>query len=267
MKTFKEHKKEKDEEKVGIAPDAIHFRDIARGTAPTFIHFRDVAKKITSKIKGLKEAVNDLGSLNGWFKKRDNEHLSNKTSDVSHHKEVTKQISSTNNFSPEHVKHVERYADMSSDINKSLIKNSGAPAKKHEKSVAGLDDAIDKNRIQKPLTVYSGTSFNPEKHIDKKGHMRSPAYISATHDKRVAAGYAQQSEKNPMSRKPRHIIQFNLKAGDPATHISQHSAYTDEHETVIRRGVTLQHHGTESHWDNNNENWYHVHHMSIVPEK
>lgn len=267
MKTFKQHKKEK--EGSGIAPAPIHFRYIEKmedsdNTTPEPIHFRDVVKNSLKKHKKhIKEAVGDLGNLKDWFKKRDNTHLSNKTSETSHNVEVSKQIASTNNFTPEHVKHVERYADMSNDINKSLIKNSGSPAKKHEKSVEGLDDAINKNKITKPLTAYSGTSFNPLKHTDKKGRMKSPAYISATHDKKVAAGYAQSAGKIGDHR---HIIRFDFKPGDPASHISHHSAFGGEHETVVRRGVTLQHHGTESHWDNNEETWYHIHHMSIAKD-
>ena len=260
MKRFKQYVKDKK----GVAPEPIHFRDVGKGVAPAPIHFRDVAK---NEKKSIKEAVGDKGDFKNWMKDRsDNEHLSKKPRAESHQKEVGQKLAASNKFTPEHVGHIERYADMSHDVNMSLIKGKGTAAKKHEKVTSGLDDAIDKNRIQHPVVTYSGTSFDPRKHVDEKGRMKSPAYISTTHDREVAAGYAQNTAGGPGKRAERHIIRLQLHPGDPATHIAHHSAFPAEHETVIKRGTTLQHHGTEEHWDNNTESWYTIHHMSVAKD-
>jgi hypothetical protein len=267
MKTFKQHSKEKKhkEEGSGIVPAPIHFKhfepiDIGTGKIPAAIHFKHVHDKKKEKLEEAKK----IDPIMKWMGDRsDNTHLSSKKSDSAFHKEISNKLSSSNNYTPEHAKAIAKYTGTDSGpLNNALIK--GKSVKKHEAHAKSLDSAIDNNRIQHDVHVYSGTSFNPMHHMDEKGRLHSPAYISATHARSVAAGYAQHGGK---SYGMRHIVHIHLKAGDPATHVSHLSDYDDEHETIIKRGTTLQHHGHEDHYSPNDEAWYRIHHMSIAKDK
>lgn len=280
MKTFKQHTKEKKkEEGSGLAPAPIHFKHFEElvdaqptGVIPTAIHFKNILKD--KKLNEAKEG----SDFKSWMKDRsDNAHLSSKKGEDAANKDIANKLHSTNKFSDDHLEHIKKYTGTpdekvphSTKVNKDLIKNSGTPSKAHKKTVEGLSHAINNNRVQHEVHVYSGTTFDPTKHLDKKKHLKSPAFISATHDKKVAAGYAQQGgvggKSSAFDRGSRHIMKIHLKPGDPATHVSRHSHYSDEHETVIDRNTTLKHHKTTSHWSDGEERWYHVHHMSIAKD-
>lgn len=265
MKTFKQFAKEKKkEEGTGVIPVPIHFKFVqpvevegpkVKGLIPAPIHFKHVHKK---KL--------DEGAITGfrsWLKSSDNSKLG-KTPEA-----ISKKLHKSNQFEPEHHKSLNHYTGSgSTNMNKNLIKTKGKViAKTHATHVKNIDSAIKKNPIQHDLHTYSGTSFDPRKHLDKKGQMHSPAYISSTHDKDTAHNFAGHANKGKSVYASKHIIHFHLKKGDPATHVEHISEHPGEHETVIARNTKLQHHGTDSHYDTHNENWVHIHHMSIVPKK
>jgi hypothetical protein len=276
MKTFKQHTKEKKkEEGSGLAPAPIHFKHFEElvdaqptGVIPTAIHFKNILKD--KKLNEAKEG----SDFKSWMKDRsDNAHLTSKKTVGAANDEIAKKLHSTNKFSDEHVSHITKYTGSPDDahshsqkMNTSLIKNKGVPTKAHKKSAEGLSDAIDKNRIQHKVTVYSGTSFDPRKHTDKKGHLKSHAFISATHDKQVAAGFAQKAAAKRDSYAHGHIMKIDLKPNDPATHVGHHSYWNGEHETVINRNTTLKHEKTTSHWSPGEERYYHIHHMSVAKD-
>ena len=280
MKTFKQHSKEKkmkDGEGSGVIPAPIHFKhfadiDIGTGTIPAAIHFKHIHKKKKEK---LDEAKKTKGNpFHKWIDDTsDNEHLSTLGNNNNRHNEISKKLHSTNKFSANHEDAIKGYTNDSAGgepgsqtVNKPLISGKFSN-KTHQKNVEDhakqIDKAIDKNRIQHDVHVYSGTSFDPAKHMDEKGRLHSPAYISATHSRPVAAGYAQSGGEGYNMR---HIIHIHLKKGDPATHVSRVSDFTGEHETIIKRGTTLQHHGHEDHGDSDAEHWYRIHHMSIAKD-
>ena len=281
MRTFKTYtltKLKKKEEGAGLAPAPIHFKHIEelssiepKGVMPTAVHFKNI---LTDKKQKLNEAK--AQDFRAWMKDRsDNAHLSKKKFDRDvHNKEVADKLHSTNNFSAEHLKHITKYtgdpdndgAAVSSQLNKSLIKNKGEPSKAHKKTTEGLSHAIENNKLNHEVHVYSGTSFDPREHIDKKGKLKSHAFISATHDKEIAAGYAQKAAQNRGSNSSGHIMKIHLKPGDPATHVGRHSYYNGEHETVINRNTTLKHEKTTSHWSPGEERYYHIHHMSVAKD-
>jgi hypothetical protein len=269
MKTFKQFEKEKKKElATGVIPVAIHFKHITsvtdtegpevKGLIPAPIHFRHVQPK-----KKLDEAAKPATGYKAWLKTDDNTKLGKSPEAISN------KLHKSNAFTPEHESSIRDYTSSgSTNMNKNLIKNKGKIiAKTHQKRVKGLDAAISSNPIQHDVHTYSGTSFDPRNHLDKKGRMLSPAYISATHDKKVAHSFAQGATEGKGSYAPRHIIHFDLKKGDPATHVSQLSDHNGEHETVIGRGTTLQYHGTESHYDPDREVRFNIHRMSIVRKK
>ena len=296
MKTFKQHNKEKkmkDGEGSGVIPAPIHFKhfadiDIGTGTIPAAIHFKHIHKKKREKLDEVsknvlaapanaepakpKKTKVKKNPFHRWIDDTsDNEHLSTLGNNNNRHNEISKKLHSTNKFTANHEDAIQGYTNDSAGgepgsqtINKPLIKGKFAN-KTHQKNVEDhakrLDTAIDKNKIKHDVHVYSGTSFNPMKHMDEKGRLHSPAYISATHSRPVAGGYAQSGGEGYNMR---HIMHIHLKKGDPATHVSRVSEFSGEHETLIKRGVTLQHHGHEDHGDSDAETWYRIHHMTIA---
>jgi hypothetical protein len=273
MKTFKKYISKK-EKRSGLVPASIHFKNIedmleSAGIMPAEVHFKNI---LSNKKKKLDEAKSSDG-LQSWITDReDNKHISKKRDSNAHHEEIAEKLNSTNNFSTEHLKHIRKYTgdpdkngeSVSQKLNKSLIKNKGEPSKAHEKTTNVLSHAIKNNRLPHEVHVYSGTSFDPRKHMDNKNRLKSHAFISATHDKGVAAIFAHKGAKR--SYAPAHIMKIHLKPGDPATHVSRHAHFDGEHETIIDRNTTLKHEKMESHWSPNQERWYHIHHMSVHSE-
>lgn len=231
---------------------------------PIIIHFKHVHSNNNAY---LKEMAASSQRSQDFFKTNDNAHLGSTS------KQISKKLGEDNDFSDEEKKAITAYSghhdgddpkDRTSwhsyQINNALARGKKVP-KRHEGTVAGLDSAIANNPIRHKVSTYSGVSFDPRTKLDKKGRMKSSAFISSTHDKKVSRGF---SYGGHTSFRPTHTIQFHLRPGDPATHISQHSHLGGEHETVIGRNATLEHMHTDSHWDPDNEHWTHIHHMRIV---
>jgi len=156
-------------------------------------------------------------------------------------------------------------------LNQALLK--GTPIKRSffpsstqkalQSTVDGLDYTINKYPIGHKLNVYSGLSFDPRDHFDENGRMQSPAFISATHSKRIATDFA---TKRAGGDSPINIMHFHLEPGDPATHISQYSGFPGEKETLIGRNTTLRHMGTQSYSDPNGRT-INIHHVAIDRNK
>ena len=214
-----------------------------RGIIPSPIHFKYVNKTLNEKESN--------PSIHSWTKHNDNSHLGNSSGDIS------KKLDGSNNFTSKHETHVKKgYTSHDGEaINKNLIK--GGIYGPHKNAVTHIDDAIDKNKIKHHVHVYSGLSFDPKKHI-KDGKFHSPSYISTTHDKPTALKFA----KTDLVKKPMHIAHIKLKPGDSASHISKISFEPHEHETLIKRGQTLIHHGSILHKDESG-NKMHIHHFTM----
>jgi hypothetical protein len=226
-------------------------------TIPAPIHFKQIGEAKTS--------TNDY---NQWLDHNENE--------VDHDKLHAFFSKSPLNGTDEEKETLGDYQYDSSDLNKHLIKTDNNPTKKqHVKAANNLDSIIDQNRIKFPYYTYSGTSFDPRKYLDKNGQMHSPAYISSSHRKHVANDFAESSVdlgkiKNP-EKTGTHMMRFQLNANDPAMYSSHDdvpayefmSFMSPEYETTIKRGQTLQYHGTKTY---QHPDGYpvHVHTMSIV---
>ena len=231
------------------------------GVIPTPIHFKSNLY--------IKENESS-GEYDDWlYDDTDNRNLGRDESSIS------KKLSETNNFKPEEKKAIKAYTGHSDpenqrvwqsyQLNHSLINNKPIPP--HLQHIDdGLSSAIKNNPIQHRVRVYSGLSFNPMDHVDKDGKMKSPAYISATHAKNVATEFSHPNMDDPDST---HIMQIHLNPGDPATHVDAESSNPGEHETIINKGVTLQHLMTETYTGHplwGDDHTVHVHHFGIVKE-
>lgn len=248
MKSFKQfilegkNKKKKKKLNDGIITEPIHFKDVdkkEKGTIPEPIHFKQI-----------EEASKPLPHISEWEKIHENGHLGDSNEDI------TKSLAKDTKFKPAEKSAVEEYSGYSRDLNSSLISRNGEPHPDHKKIVSKIDSAINSNRIKKDMIVYSGVRFNPDHIKDEKGIIRSPAYISATHNKTIALDYV------PIKKRS-HMLAIHLKAGHPAAHISKVSVWSHEGETLIGRNTTLRH-IKKTHFDNGDGNRITVHHVEAI---
>ena len=259
-------------------------RDSHIPSIPHVISFREKHEKNSVKEDRSTPIVTGR-THQSWLAEPANKHLvpsssadSSSLASREHPEHVSNKLSETNKFNPKEKKAIAAYTghhdgdpddDISDEqgdwhsykINHALINNKPIP--RHLKATeAGLESAVRSNPIQHRVHVFSGVSFNPLDHVDNKGRMRSPAYISASHDKYTATQYSQPTAQD---RNASHIIQFHLKPGDPATHVEKESLKPGEYETVIGKGAILKHIKTETYRSGPGEHphVYHVHHFSI----
>lgn len=219
-------------------PEPIHFKYIealSRGVIPEPIHF--------------KEDVPRFDDYDAWKDTNENSKLGHTSNGI------RKKLTYNHDLNDDEVSHINRYTVSSGPLNKNLIKKT-ATKKSHVEAMKHLDSAISRNPLRHDLHVYSGMSFDPTDHTDEKGRMHSPAYISATHSKDTAHSFTTEHKGI------RHIARISLRQGDPALHISPYSDNPHEDETIIKRDVTLQHHGHQDYKDADGVK-YRVHHMSI----
>ena len=262
MKSFKSFVKS-DKEDAGTIPAPIHFKHIPevetkKGVIPSPITFK---QEYTFDEPELKEAKKDKPSIHDWIKENDNTHLFSKK--VKNNEGLSNFLSKSNKNDDEDTEHVTEYCGetTSTELNSRLLKNKKL-SDYHKETSDGIDRHIDKNKMKHELHVYSGLSFDPEKHM-KKNKLHSPCYISTTHDKQIASEFSEFNKPNK-KKKIQHIAHIHLKPGDSATHISEHSLFPEEHETLIKRGSTLKHHGYKEHHDEKTGDVVRVHHFTIV---
>lgn len=245
MKTYDQYTKT-DKKGSGVVPEPIHFKHTRSatpdGTIPDPIHFKHTKKKLKEESE----------SLLSWINRNDNRHLGNTSSTV------LKKLTAGHDLSSEERNEIHGYTKSSRLLNRGLIEGRKLNSQQ-QKSVQHIDAAIDRNPIKHELHTYSGLSFDPTQHMDDKGKLRSPAYISTSHDKDIAHGFISSTSKTY------HIAHIHLKPGDPATHIAPYSDSPMEDETIIKRGTTLQHHGHTDHPDADG-NTIRVHHMTVAKD-
>lgn len=242
MKTFKQYQNLYEERKnKGIIASPIHFKHVqSRGQIPSAIHFKGS--------NNLNEAR--VGNYEEWRDTDENSKLGHTS------RAVIGKLTKGHNLSDDEKGSIKKYTEASSGLNKDLIIGDKL-SPNHQKISGHLDTVIDRHPIQHGLHVYSGLSFDPKEHTDENGRMHSPAYISATHSKDVAHSFTTQH------RGVLHIAKITLHPGDPAIHVSPYSNSPHEHETIIKRGVTLQHNGHKDYEDDLGLR-YRVHNLSIA---
>jgi hypothetical protein len=241
MKTFGQFQKIYEENSMAAIPSAIHFKHVeSRGRTPSPIHFKNT--------KGLNEAK--VGNYDRWKSTNENGKLGNTN------RTVRAKLTKGHGLSDDEKESIRQYTTTSRSLNNNLIRGDEL-GPKHKRIADHIDAAIDKHPMQHAVHVYSGVGFDPMEHTDENGRMLSPAYISASHSKEEAHAFTVPHKG------VHHIVRVSLQPGDPAIHISPYSDNPHEDETVIKRGVTLQHNGHEDHIDPDGLK-YRVHNLSIV---
>lgn len=253
MKSFKLflESKEKESEEAGTIPAPIHFKHIPavipevetkKGVIPSPISFKG---EYTWDEPQLKEAKKEIPRIDNWHNENDNAHFSKHG--VKSNAGLSTFLSKGKKTTEDEDDSLRLYAGKhSTELNQNLLKNKKLKDW-HKEVINDIDAHIDRNNMKHELHVYSGLGFDPEKHMKKK-KLYSPCYISTTHDKKVALKFS-NANKPDKRKNIQHVAHIHLKPGDPATHVHKFSEY-EEHETLIKKGVTLKHHGYTDYHDN-----------------
>lgn len=112
--------------------------------------------------------------------------------------------------------------------------------------------------------TFSGTTRDFEhlaKHT-KDGIFHSPAHISTTHSLNGARHFADNKHVDGGEEGEKHLMHIHVKPHDKVLHVSGHSQYSHEHETIIPAGTKLKYHGSSMH-DNGLGDKYKAHHFTI----
>lgn len=171
-------------------------------------------------------------------------------------------------LTPEQSDAILNYTKSSTDINSSLIKN-------HKKDtpipdnltddINHLDNLTKNHELHRPITTYSGLGFDPRNHINEKGIMYSPAFMSSSINPVTADSFAKAldekgTRKYDIEGSYRHMVKIRHNKGDPGYYLGDHSKLDHEKEFLIPRGVDIhfeqnpekietQHDGTLHIWN------------------
>ncbi len=136
---------------------------------------------------------------------------------------------------------------------KGRMKKQKPLSKQHQKVVDKTDALFDEgngaNRIKKDAKLYHGLRESPQSTFDRiqkheggeaRPHIdvHCPAYISATHDEKVAHNFT-YTHKNA---KDKHILEIETKKGQNAIPLNDAARYDNERETLIKRKAKLRIH-------------------------
>jgi len=263
MKTFKNFLKKE----IGIFPSPVHFRYI---TTPVNI--------TTPVIRENQVYDPDDPKLTGSWLKDKGENGGKSVDEMSKLLSGRKGDRLVPNGSYFH-KFIQEYTD-DSGINEALheeFRTGKKLTRRHRKLRNALEEITQIFPLNRNLTVWSGIGHDPREHVDEKGVIRSPAFISATHCKDTAIKYAMwntdaQNEDRKKRREPPertlHLLQINLHAskdqtGDLAHFVGARSDHPHEHETIIHP-VSFKYLRTETHTlhkPNGVAYTTHIHHM------
>lgn len=100
-----------------------------------------------------------------------------------------------------------------------------------------LDEALEINKLDKPMTTYSGIGFNP-KDIMKDGNMlHLPAYTSSSTNRGVAVLYAK-----PDKDRVYHVMQIHHPTGSSGLYIGDRDDFSPfmQKEHIMPRNTTLK---------------------------
>ena len=208
-------------------------------------------------MKTFKDFLAEGGSYNNWLLRDTNQHLTTVAKGRGdYNSSISKKLHADNNFSDDHIKAIQNYSKSSKSLNQALINNETL-SDEQAHLVHHLDDAIDKNRIKHRMTLYSGLGFDPREKADSEKIIKTPSYLSTSHEKLTA----DRGTKNTYDK---HMLQIHAKPGDPITHISGVSNYGYEHEAILGRNTKLKLKKTEEYYDNHTDSNVYVHHVTLA---
>lgn len=100
-----------------------------------------------------------------------------------------------------------------------------------------LDDALEQNKLEKPMTTYSGIGFNPEELLKGGDQLHLPAYTSSSSNRGVAVLYSK-----PDKDRTYHVLQIHHPAGSTGLYIGDRDDFSpfSQKEHIMPRNTTLK---------------------------
>jgi hypothetical protein len=177
------------------------------------------------------------------------------------------------NYSGEHKKVLEDYADDSSRMNSTLwSRHKGKPYQMgeeyHKDDFEHMDSAMEAHETPHEMTVHSGTMHDPRKMKNSEGIVHHPAYMSASLDHHIAHSFA-HTQAIRESNDDMHLLHIKVPAGSKGAYVGHLGvANPSEREFVLPRDSKLKYHRSDVEYgghtggDDKTFDVYH-HHMSV----
>lgn len=100
-----------------------------------------------------------------------------------------------------------------------------------------LDDALNKNKLEKQLTTYSGIGFHPKSLMKEDNLLHLPAYTSSSTNRAVSLMYAK-----PDNDGIRHIMEIKHPKGSNGLYLGDNEDFTPfmQKEHIMPRNSTIK---------------------------
>lgn len=225
----------------GVMPNYVHGKHAENitksvkndGVFPNYVHGNHAAEK--KEIKETREVaaepkqhktLDEYGKSNKEF--RNPEHMD---------KELGKHYDTHIETHPE-VAHVERYTSSSRRLNRGLLAHHKGEAElpdEFKEHSNGLSKVVSSIPAPKEFHTYSGLGFDPRRHVNEKGHLHSPAFLSSSPDINIAGKFSKEvNNKTGAVDYDEDSTQHILKVKIPKD--STHGAYVNGSSSLGRRG-------------------------------
>ena len=147
---------------------------------------------------------------------------------------------------------IKKYTFDSGPVNKHLFsihKSSKPLSPRHAPLVRDMDSALNRHKLHKPLTVFSGTKFDPNEEASKNSsrHVHLPAYTSTSLNAPTARVFAEthvpykgRNRRTGDPKSVQHVLRIHLPEGHHGFYIGQHSSSGQEHEFIMPRNTRLR---------------------------
>lgn len=198
-----------------------------------YVSFRDVEPSTDSHY--INEELS--GDIMGWVNEQENDYVA-----LNH----LRNHQSTDDDKT----HIYRYTSASRPFNRFLYdshKNSQNPthftihgSQNFTHDIRGLDAAVNRNKLEMPLTTYSGIGWHPHSRMDDEGIVHLPAYTSTTTSKSIAHNFA---VSNKHKQDALHILRIKNHIGDSGVYTKDDpvvTSYEGEKEFIIPRNTKLK---------------------------
>jgi len=264
----------KKDEKHYVPDSPIHFKHV--GEKPKGDHYvpdEPVHFKMGNPPPKKLDEKEQLELGQHWGMQHDNGHIfqakKHNSAWVEHNRNVEgvakTLVKSAPKYTPAQKRSIDDYGDESTSMNLHLVQNHNkginSPSPEHKKLIQHLD-SVTKRPIGHDLHVYSGIGFNPAEHMQHTDKLHLPAYTSVTHDKHVAAGYADNHTERLGNNM--HVLHIHMQHHDMGAHVSHLTPYAAEYETILPRHTTLKvHPQPDVFHDKNSGKTAHVWHATI----
>jgi hypothetical protein len=147
----------------------------------------------------------------------------------------------------------------SSELNHALIDEKKLSGR--QQKLYGLLSQLANRPFGMNVSLYSGLGFDPRKHI-KDGTLRSPAFLSFTHDRDVALSFGTQHLNSNSGDEEHHYMHVMMGSEDKGAFIGHRSNVREEHETILPPKTELRYLGTRLHDHYGRQ--IHLHHFEPV---